>query len=81
MHTSRRLALACTAALGAIGWAAPALAEGAADEGPEIIVYGRPDGYDLESTPTGTKTDTALVDVPQSISVVSRQQLDDQGIL
>lgn len=81
MPPTRRLALACTAALGAIGWAAPALAKAAAEEGPEIIVYGRPDGYDLESTPTGTKTDTALVDVPQSISVVSREQLDDQGML
>jgi catecholate siderophore receptor len=81
MLPSRHLALACTAALGAIGWAGPALAEAAAEEGPEIIVYGRPDGYDLESTPTGTKTDTALVDVPQSITVVSREQLDDQGML
>lgn len=81
MLPTRQLALACTVALGAIGWAAPALAEAAAEEGPEIIVYGRPDGYDLESTPTGTKTDTALVDVPQSIAVVSREQLDDQGML
>lgn len=81
MLPSRHLVLACTAALGAISWASPVLAEAAADEGPEIIVYGRPDGYDLESTPTGTKTDTALVDVPQSIAVVSREQLDDQGML
>jgi catecholate siderophore receptor len=77
----RRLALACTAALGPIGWASPALAEAAADEGPEIIVYGRSEGYDLESTPTGTKTDTALVNVPQAITVISREQLDDQGML
>lgn len=81
MLPPHRLALACTAALSAAGWAVPALAEAAAEEGPEIIVYGRPDGYDLESTPTGTKTDTALVDVPQSIAVVSREQLDDQGML
>ena len=76
-----RIALAATAALGPLGWAAPALAEAAADdEAPAIIVYGRPDGYDIEKTPTATKTQTPLVDVPQSITVISREQLDDQGI-
>lgn len=76
-----RLAFATTAALVPLGWAAPALAEAAAeDEAPAIIVYGRPDGYDIEKTPTATKTQTPLVDVPQSVSVISREQLDDQGI-
>lgn len=72
-----RIALAATAALGPLGWAAPALAE---EEAPAIIVYGRPDGYDIEKTPTATKTQTPLVDVPQAITVISREQLDDQGI-
>jgi catecholate siderophore receptor len=77
----RRIALAASAALGPMGWAAPALAEAAAeDEAPAIIVYGRPDGYDIEKTPTATKTQTPLVDVPQAITVISREQLDDQGI-
>lgn len=52
----------------------------AEDEAPAIIVYGRPDGYDIEKTPTATKTQTPLVDVPQAISVISREQLDDQSI-
>ena len=73
-----RLALATTVALAGMGWAAPALAE---DEAPTIIVYGRADGYDLDKTPTATKTQTPLVDVPQSVSVISREQLDDQAIV
>lgn len=87
----RRIVLACTVAAGPIGWASPAMADMAAEaavmaadaaaDGPAIIVYGRPDGYDVEKTPTGTKTDTPLVDVPQTISVISREQLDDQGVL
>ncbi len=77
----RRIAFAASAALGPLGWAAPALAEVAAeDEAPAIIVYGRPDGYDIEKTPTATKTQTPLIDVPQAITVISREQLDDQGI-
>ena len=77
----RRIAFAASAALGPLGWAAPALADVAAeDDAPAIIVYGRPDGYDIEKTPTATKTQTPLVDVPQAISVISREQLDDQAI-
>ncbi len=83
-HTPRlrQIALLCTSALGTLGWAAPAMAEMAADaaDSPAIIVYGRPDGYDTEKTPTATKTNTPLVDVPQSVSVLSREQLNDQGI-
>ncbi len=78
MPSSLRLVLATTAALTGAGWAAPVLAE---DEAPAIIVYGRSDGYDLDKTPTATKTDTPLVDVPQTVTVISREQLDDQGIV
>lgn len=38
------------------------------------------DGYRATRSATGTKTDTALRDIPQSIQVVSRQVLDDQQI-
>jgi len=83
-HTPRlrQIALLCTSALGTLGWAAPAMAEMAADaaDSPAIIVYGRPDGYDTERTPTATKTSTPLVDVPQAMNVISREQLNDQGI-
>ncbi|MEQ1715608.1 MAG: TonB-dependent receptor plug domain-containing protein, partial [Hyphomicrobium sp.] len=37
------------------------------------------DGYTAKKTTTATKTDTLLKDIPQSISVITRQQADDQG--
>jgi catecholate siderophore receptor len=63
-----RIALAASAGLGALGWAGPALAE---DEASAII----------DNTVTATKTQTPLIDVPQAVSVISREQLDDQAIL
>lgn len=36
------------------------------------------DGYRAERTATGTKTDTALRDIPQSIQVVSRDAIEDR---
>lgn len=38
------------------------------------------DSYSVRRSITGTKTDTALVDVPQSISVITRELIDDQGM-
>lgn len=52
----------------------------AAYDGREIIVTGRLDGYRTVETTTGTKTSTPLIDVPQTITVVTAQQLDDQAI-
>lgn len=58
----------------------PALASEAEDaEAPTIIVTGHSDGYAATNSVTATKTDTPLIDVPQTISVVTRQQLDDQA--
>ncbi|WP_426000162.1 TonB-dependent receptor [Caulobacter sp. DWR1-3-2b1] len=39
------------------------------------------DSYKVTRSRTGTKTDTALIDVPQSISVVSQKQINDQAAL
>lgn len=36
-------------------------------------------GYVAKRSKTGTKTDSALITNPQSVSVVTRQQMDDQG--
>jgi catecholate siderophore receptor len=47
--------------------------------GPEIIVTGKWEGYKADNSVTATKTDTALIDVPQSIAVVTREQLEDQA--
>lgn len=48
-------------------------------EGGEIIVIGKADGYLASESVTATKTDTPLLDVPQTISVVTRERLDDQA--
>lgn len=81
MNTARFALLASTV-LPAVVLAAPARAEVAAEavDAPAIIVYGVPDGYDIEKTRTATKTETPLIDVPQTVTVLSREQLDDQGV-
>ncbi|SFD56152.1 iron complex outermembrane recepter protein [Pseudomonas citronellolis] len=42
--------------------------------------WGPVQGYSAKRSATGTKTDAALLDTPQSISVVGRQQLDRQNV-
>jgi catecholate siderophore receptor len=46
----------------------------------EIIVTGQVDGYRTEETRSGTKTSVPILDVPQSISVVTADQLRDENI-
>jgi catecholate siderophore receptor len=46
----------------------------------DIIVTGVDDGYRTVVSDSGTKTDTPLLDVPQSIAVVTAQQIADQQI-
>ena len=60
----------------------PALAaasEGAMAVDGEILVIGHSEGYIAVNSVTATKTDTPLIDVPQSINVVTRAQLEDQA--
>jgi iron complex outermembrane receptor protein len=38
------------------------------------------DGYVARRSATATKTDTPLIETPQSVSVVPRAQMDDQGV-
>ena len=62
--------------------AVPSLAHASEDGGDDahtIIVTGKADGYKADNSVTATKTDTPLLDVPQSISVVTRARLDDQA--
>ncbi|MCT2559467.1 TonB-dependent siderophore receptor [Tsuneonella sp. YG55] len=76
--TILRAALACASSL-----SAPALA---ADSAPgdylpgDILVVGQRDGYASEDGSTGTKTPTPLIDVPQTVAVITEDQLDDQAI-
>jgi catecholate siderophore receptor len=44
-----------------------------------IIVTGASTDYVASSIDTATKTDTPLIDIPQTITVVTREQLDDQA--
>ena len=54
------------------------LEEGFADD-QEIIVTGEKEGYVAISS-AGLKTDTPLINTPQTVSVVTREQLDDQAL-
>lgn len=42
--------------------------------------WGPAGGYVARRASTGTKTDALLVETPQSISVVTRERMDDQGV-
>ncbi|MEW5544132.1 TonB-dependent siderophore receptor [Pseudomonas soli] len=42
--------------------------------------WGPVEGYTAKRTAVGTKTDTALVEVPRSISIATRQQMSDRGV-
>ncbi len=64
----------------------PAMAEEAGfdaaagyDDKSTIIVTGVSEGYVASNSVTATKTDTPLLDIPQTINVVTREQLDDQS--
>ena len=70
-----RLALAT-----GIGFASPGLGWAAEmAEAPSIIVTGEHSDYRAEDA-DATKTGTPLLDTPQSITTLSRAQLDDQGV-
>lgn len=49
------------------------------DDSRTIIVTGLSEGYVASNSVTATKTDTPLLDIPQSINVVTREQLEDQA--
>jgi catecholate siderophore receptor len=78
-------ALALAAALLAMpASAATAALEVAAAEDPcedcrTIIVTGTAQDYVTRSIDTATKSDTPLLDVPQTVNVITREQLDDQA--
>lgn len=71
-----RVLLATTAL---ISTATPVLAEDAVVQDEQtILVIGKSEGYQAVDSVTATKTDTPLLDVPQSITVITREQLEDQ---
>ncbi|MDE1146445.1 MAG: TonB-dependent siderophore receptor [Azospirillaceae bacterium] len=54
--------------------------EGQGDDTAAQSAYGPGVGYVATRSAAGTKTDTPLIETPQAISVVTRQQMDDQNV-
>lgn len=52
----------------------------AADEQSTITVVGQRPAYTADETATATRTDTPLRDVPQSVSVITNDLIEDQGM-
>lgn len=88
--TSRALAIRHAVVLLCLGLPALADAQAASDEAslPLVTVTeqrapeapnGPARGYVAKRSLAGSKTDTPLLEIPQSISVVTREQMDDQG--
>jgi catecholate siderophore receptor len=57
-----------------------AVAADAASDPALIIVTGQRQGYEVHATSSATRTDTPLIDVPQSVVAVTRQRIDDQAL-
>ncbi|MBX7458151.1 TonB-dependent siderophore receptor [Qipengyuania sp. 1NDH17] len=74
--------------LAGTAFATPALADTAADGQPDrdylpsdIVVKGeRTDEYGTDDGSTATKTPTPLIDVPQAVSFITEDQLEDQAV-
>jgi catecholate siderophore receptor len=50
-------------------------------EEPEVIeIIGEASRYDIDSTSTATKTETPLIEVPQSLTIVTRDLIDNQAM-
>lgn len=57
-----------------------AIAQDLSSELAPILVTGQARGYIAINSVTATKTDTPLLNVPQTVNVVTREQLDDQAL-
>lgn len=78
----RSLFLASAALLASGSAHAAALDDALDAEAATIVVTGQRDaGYRIDSLSSATRTDTPLLDVPQAITILTRQRLDDQAIL
>lgn len=89
ISSTHRLLLAGGIATAALVHAVPALSQGEPVELNEVVVEGSGEnasgvgevqGVVARNTRTGSKTPTALTEIPQSVSVVGRTEMDDQGV-
>jgi catecholate siderophore receptor len=76
--TFARAAVLTTTMLTGLG-ATPAFAQEVEEQDP-ITVIGRRPSYAEDATATATRTDTPLRDVPQSVSVITNDLIEDQGM-
>ncbi|MGD1904398.1 MAG: TonB-dependent receptor plug domain-containing protein [Leptolyngbyaceae cyanobacterium] len=59
----------------------PGIAQaGTEDDAIQLVVTGEEDGYVVPNATTGTRTDTPLRDIPQSIQVIPQALLEDQQV-
>lgn len=49
-------------------------------DAPSEVAHGPVDGYVATRSATATKTDTPLIETPQSISVITRDQMEAQNV-
>lgn len=75
--TLKNLLLLSTAILAFPGTAFAGETEG--EDERAILVIGKSEGYLTIGSATATKTDTPLIDVPQTINAVTREQIEDQA--
>lgn len=83
LQTSARLLLLTGASSAVIALAPAAHAETAAQRdylAEDIVVTGVAAGYAIDDGSSSTKTPTPLINVPQAVSVMTRDQIDDQGM-
>lgn len=55
--------------------------QGSGTAGTGSDATGPVDGYVAKATGTGSKTSTPLNEIPQSVSVIGREELDDRGVV
>ncbi|MEZ5956423.1 MAG: TonB-dependent siderophore receptor [Hyphomonadaceae bacterium] len=74
-----RAVILVTTMLTGIGAAPPAMGQMIEEQEP-ITVIGRRPAYIEDTSSTATRTDTDLRDVPQSVSVITNDLIEDQGM-
>lgn len=90
VHSTAPVVSALVALSLAGGMAGPALANDApalgvdadavaGSSGPDLIVTGQRPGYATTETRSATRTDTKVLDIPQALTAVSKQQIDDRA--
>lgn len=68
------------ASLVALFWIMPSLAHAEAFEIAEVVVTGTVQSYLQHGIVSATKTATALIDTPQAVQVITRDQIEDQAM-